>query len=612
MEPAHVTHLTRGLIARVNEESGHKIRGVAQFLLHNTKTLKEKKLESARLSDGSFYADFLIYPNIKSQFLETVRSFDVLEVGLLKKEQNSSFMLLFEFKVVRSPVEGGAGCPVEYFPGATNDNGTEDIPVRSNVPTKENEEAAAVASTRPAPPAVNLPIQSSSGRARGPEEGAGEVQYTEIANLNMYDRSWTIRGRIVKKSELKRFKSANREGSVFNVVIKDETRAIQGSFFNEMASRFFGALREGGMYAFSDGEIKIAGRFNCTDNKYEINFNEKCAIREVANDTAIASFHFNLVPIEEISKKNENEVFDVLAIVEDPGTIKEVNLKNGSATDKKTLGLVDHTGYKVDLTIWGQAAHECTLEADAIAIFQDVRVKDYNGKSLSFSMGSRIVAKVPDSAQYRALVLYRNSRNCSGQNYRSLTEPMNLAKMRLFKIAQLAKESHLLIDDQDNTKLYFTVIAHIMRVVNALYYDSCPNDACMKKLAPALGPRVCEKCHRGFERPKPRFMAAFKFADDTGVVNVMCSGEEYSHLIFNCPTERLRELKEINENELNEFVKDHLFTEFKVRLLAKKDFYNNEPKVKFQAIKVSPVAKNLEYISESYVEMVGPPAPQSS
>lgn len=605
MDQSLPSALTTELISSINEKPGEKLHGVAQFVLHLEQTLKEKKLYSARLSDGVFFADFLLYPNISPQFLEQVKPKDIVEVGLLKKDANSPYLLIFEFRLVYSGYKDTIGTPIPYVSGATNPHGSHLIPPKPAQLPETKDELQPQSSSQILATQNRRRMDPEYDRYDDYEPVTNEVLFTSIANLNMYDRSWSIRGRIVKKSELKRFKSSTKEGSVFNIVVKDETRAIQGSFFNEIAHKYFSFIKEGRMYSFSDGEIKSAGRFNCTDNKYEINFNDKSTITEIENDNAIASFHFNLVPIQEISKKSENDVFDVLAIVEDPGSIKEVNLKNGTSTDKKTLGLVDQTGFKVDLTIWGQAAHEINLEAESIAIFQDIRVKDYNGKSLSFSMGSRIITKIPDSSQVRSLLLYRNSRNSSSQNYRSLTEPMNLAKMRLYKIAQLAQETSMLMDDQEGTKLYFTVVAHIMRVVNNLYYDSCPNDGCMKKLNQGTkGLFYCEKCHKSFEKPKARFMAAFKFADETGVVNVMCSGEEYSQLIFNCVTEKLRDLKENNENDLNEFVKDHLFCEFKLRLLAKKDFFNNEPKVKFQAIKISPISKNLEYISDSYFEMV--------
>ena len=52
------------------------------------------------------------------------------------------------------------------------------------------------------------------------------VMYTEIGNLSQYDRSWIIRGRIIKKSILKTFNSKGKEGCLFNIVIVDDTREI--------------------------------------------------------------------------------------------------------------------------------------------------------------------------------------------------------------------------------------------------------------------------------------------------------------------------------------------------------------------------------------------------
>lgn len=587
-----VTRLTRHGIKTIHDEAGKKTRAVVQYLSRSQQTLKDKVLYSVHLSDGSFLANFLLYPTINDAFLSQVQPLDILEVGALKKDQNSPFMLIYEFTIVYSGVRETVGSPVEYRPGVENPRGHERLPAHLiDSPLPPVEEAAPIA-RMPQPAVIDTDTVPNS------------ILYTEIANLNMYDRSWNIRGRVVRKSEMKRFRNSSREGCVFNVVIRDETRAIQASLFNEVAEKYFHLLREGRVFGFSDGEVRSASRFNTTDNRYEICFNERSVIREIPNDTSIPTQSFKIVTIEEVQRKNETDVFDVLGVVVDTGVSREVTLKDGSARERRTVTLADQSGYQIEATLWGQSARDFSAEVDGVVLLQDVRVREYNGKTLTTSANSRVLTRVPDCPELKALVLFRNSRQ-RGTIAVSLTDAPPTRHLRVHKIGQLERECDTLLEDAENTRLYFTVIAHSLRAVNNLYYDSCPNDNCMKKLSPNTNNTFyCEKCQKTFDAAKPRFMATLKVADDSGSMMLTCAGDELCQVLLGCSSERLKELRDDSEVALAEFVREKLFGEYRIRVGAKKDTYNGETRVRFSAGKVTPLAGALDSASEAFYQFL--------
>lgn len=164
------------------------------------------------------------------------------------------------------------------------------------------------------------------------DEDVAADHYSEIATLNHYDRSFKIRGRVVKKTPLRNFKRKDgSDGYVFSAVIKDSTKGIMVTFFNDMAQKFYNSLEMEAIYSFSDLEIKPAGKFNLTDNKFELSVHDKTIINKLPETKEISANYYNFINIQNISNKKEGDVVDVIGIVEDPGVLSSIQLKNGES-----------------------------------------------------------------------------------------------------------------------------------------------------------------------------------------------------------------------------------------------------------------------------------------
>ena len=618
MDANIVTHLSHNAITEALTSPGKRMKAVLQVLEVIERDLKGKPMTCVKLSDGFYHDVFIIYPQIVEEFKGFINVHDIIEAGVIVKDSSRSVKLLYEFKPVYSSVGEVIGTPIEAPINpetATNPHGSNEIPqhVLFNIGGEQPEAAKA-----PALPVrqagLNVEVadgyggrRSVTGQAVVPinRQNFDNELYTEIANINAYDRSWKIKGRVIKKSDLKEFVSRGKEGCVFNVVILDSTRSIQATFFNEVGRMYYDKLQVGKVYSFSDGIIKSAGNFNSTDNKLEINFTEKSEINEKPDDGSIPGFHFNFVKISDIGAKKESDMIDVIAIVQETNPIRDVSLKSGENKEVRDIMFKDDTNHTIKMTLWGSDAVQYDLPKDTIVILQSVMVKDYNGKSLSFLKSSKIIDRVPEMARYRELLLWRNNHRNDADNLVSLAGEKVMQSMKLFKVAQMNSEASMLMDDNEDTKLYFTVIVSFVRLMGNVYYDACDDPTCMKKVVRnPHGTYDCDKCSKTFDKPKARFFCNMKFADDTDSFICMVNGEDNAKTMFDKLTEELKELKISSEGDFSDFVRTKQFTEYKLRVVAKKDFFMSEAKIKFSVIKMTKVEKASEFFAQQLLDVL--------
>lgn len=593
MDSKTATHLSPRFLQTLSNETGKRATFLVQYLEHKKQTVNSKQIFLVHLSDGFFSSDFIVNPPIVENFFQNVLPNDIIEAALLKKDQTSTLLMLCDFKVVFSKVPRVVGKPVLYREGAENPSGNNEIP--SEVLRKQTETVTNPQTSTAKPLAEDNKQPSGGYRIESDDENDEQDHYTLIANLNHYDRSFKIRGRIIKKTPIKSFNTKGKEGCVFNIIIKDESQAIQAVFFNEVAKRFYDLMEEGKVFSFADVEIRTATKFNPTDNKFELSINENSDIKRVADIKEISCYHFKFAKISEIEMKSEGENVDLIAIVEDPGALKQIQIKSGETKEKRTIKLRDDSGFSIDITLWGPPAVKTDLHRNSIVIFQGVRVKIYNGKTLTFTQNSQVITKIPENTRFKELLLYKNSNKNSSDNIRNLGDGSGM-KENILKISEMEKEIATFSNDsskQQGSKVYFTIVGHLARILGSLYYESCENDSCMKKVAKnSKGTWDCDKCRKSFAKPKNRFMTTFKFADDTGSFIATASGEDTCKLIFNKSIEELVSMRQNDEKYFIEYLKENLFEEYRVRVSVRKDQYKDDIKLKYQLVQMNAIIEN--------------------
>ena len=83
--------------------------------------------------------------------------------------------------------------------------------------------------------------------------------FTPISALVGFTTGFTIKAKIIKKTNIRSYQKNGSEGQVFSIEIVDNDGGeIQGSFFGDAAKDFYPKLEEGHVYVFSGGTVKVA------------------------------------------------------------------------------------------------------------------------------------------------------------------------------------------------------------------------------------------------------------------------------------------------------------------------------------------------------------------
>jgi replication factor A1 len=104
--------------------------------------------------------------------------------------------------------------------------------------------------------------------ARGNPSG---VNVYPIGDISPYQNKWTIKARVVNKSEVKTWHNSKSEGKLFNVTLLDETGEIRATAFGQEVDTFYEVLQEQHVYYISKCRVTIAKKqFSNVKNDYEL------------------------------------------------------------------------------------------------------------------------------------------------------------------------------------------------------------------------------------------------------------------------------------------------------------------------------------------------------
>ncbi len=193
------------------------------------------------------------------------------------------------------------------------------------------------------------------------------AEYFPIRELTPYNKNWTLKARVVSRSDLRTFagRSSNgappTPGQVFSADIVDrEGGEIHCSFFGNAASTFDGVLKKGAVYTFKGGKTKIANKaYNTCKHDYEINFDEMCQISPCDDDMAIGmELSASYIDLKVVKGKPLPSTVDIVGVVAKKYETSEITAgpqsKNpGMKFQRAAIELCDETENRINITFFG-------------------------------------------------------------------------------------------------------------------------------------------------------------------------------------------------------------------------------------------------------------------
>jgi replication factor A1 len=385
-----------------------------------------------------------------------------------------------------------------------------------------------------APPPYKAPAHTVPPPSGG---GSGGVIYP-IKSLNPYQNRWTIKARVISKSEIRKWSNPKSSGKLFSVDLVDaEGGEIRATLFNNACDKFYNVLEVDKVYQITKGQIKPANKsFSSVKNDYELTLDENSII-EVCNDQsgAIPRVHYSFVPLANIAECASNTIIDVIGIVSETAEVQSIKSKAGSDLIKRNITLLDMTARTIELTLWGNTAQNISwspAEHPVLAL-RGVKVSDFSGKSLS-TLSSTIMQVNPDLTEKHQLTAWYEHQGGHVEAY-PLTQRSSYGggdsgarseRPEDRKTFAQVKEENLgsRTTDYFVNKATITMIKHDGPV--NLWYTACPTPDCNKKVVEVnMGEWRCDKCGQTFNTCNYRYLLSFSAADYTGSQWLSCFNE---------------------------------------------------------------------------------------
>ncbi|TFY76589.1 hypothetical protein EWM64_g7426 [Hericium alpestre] len=443
---------------------------------------------------------------------------------------------------------------------------------------------AAQPSTSVAVPAPKLRAQKNTRANIYPIEG-----------LSPYQNNWTIKARVMRKSDIRTYSNQRGEGKLFDVTLMDDTGEIKATGFNAVVDELYEKLQEDHVYYLSKARVNLAKKkFTTVNNDYELSLERNTEIEECLDTDHLPTVKYAFVPLSGLEEVAKDAICDVIGVVKETGELAEVMTKTNRTLTKRELTIVDESGFSVRTTLWGKQAEQYQSDDHPIIAFKGVRVGDFGGRSLSV-LGSSMMTINPDLPEAYSLrgwyddagVKTSFHSHTSGGASGGAGGTINRSEMRTLNDV---KEAQLGMSDKVD---YFSCRATIMHIKpENTYYPACPGENCSKKVVEQHDGWRCEKCDRSYEKPEYRLLgqAWLQGFNDVGVA------------IFGLPADELHDIKERDESQFNTIMQKAQGSTFNFACRAKQDTFNDQTRVRYGITRIQPL--NFVEEARSYIDLL--------
>ena len=242
---------------------------------------------------------------------------------------------------------------------------------------------------------------------------------------------------------------------------------------------------------------------------------------------------------------------------------------------KRDLTLVDMTQNCIKLTLWGQSAEQANYFDYPVIAIKGVKVSDYGGRSLS-TMTSSLINLNPDIRESHELRGWYDTMGAALPTMSVSSAINNQNSMQANeerKLISAVKEENLGRSDKPD---FYSMLASVIFVKGEnMYYTACPSDGCNKKvISEGSNSWRCEKCQKSFDRCDYRYIMSVHVGDFTGQMWVNLFNESGEMLLGGRKAEEMESIRQSNEDEFQQILRDSCFKSFIFKMKAKQEMYN--------------------------------------
>jgi len=117
------------------------------------------------------------------------------------------------------------------------------------------------------------PSLAGSSEPQAPHQPSRPTTFIE--GLSPHLNNWTIKARVIQKSEIRNRLNQRGEGKIFSVTLMDETGEIRATGFDLVVDQLYDKLQEGKVYYISKARV------NLTTGKNELSLERNTEVEEV-------------------------------------------------------------------------------------------------------------------------------------------------------------------------------------------------------------------------------------------------------------------------------------------------------------------------------------------
>ncbi|XP_034034099.1 replication protein A 70 kDa DNA-binding subunit-like isoform X2 [Thalassophryne amazonica] len=504
-------------------------------------------------------------------------------------------VIVLEMEIVKSAKEigGKIGHPTTYYLDGTKSpqKPASTPPVPASPPLG----AVAGPSHKYSSAAISSPKDCGKELAKKTPTGTANVSPTasptktfSISSLNPYQSKWTIKARVMNKSNIRTWSNSRGEGKLFSFEALDDSGEIRITAFNNEVDKFFSLVEQGKVYYISKATLKPANKqYTRVKNDYEMTLHSQTSIVPCDESDDIPMVQYDFLPIAELENQNKDAIIDVIGVCTSAEDVSHIITRTSREVSKRALQLMDTSGKVVTVALWGQEAERFDGSGQPIIAIKGARMSDFGGISLSVLSSSTVTVN-PDIPQAFRLRAWYDQKGCVMAS-QSLTQTSSLGSGSAMNWKTLSdiKDEHMGHGEKAD---YFSCVATVVFIrKETCLYQSCPSGDCKKKVIDQHNGRYrCEKCNREFPNFKYRLLLSANLADFGDNQWVTCF-EETAEVLLGHNAVTLGHLRDTDEDAFNEVFQKVNFSNHIFKNRVKLETYNDEGRVKVTVVDIQPI-----------------------